>query len=252
MKLDLSGVKTIGTGLVRPEGVMAADDGSIYTTDGRGCCSRITKDGKTAFWGNLGGLPNGLCLDKEGNCLVANIGNGQLQLLAPDGALKVLMTEADGKRIALFEDSLLSQLNAHYDAEPFNLYDSTRFSVNSYFYKGKDRTKAIEYCEKQKIISGRFAQPRDPSQTFLERNFVYIPYDMRNAKDFPCRGSLPHHNEIAVDAPLGEDKRLPEGHELYQTPQAYQKQFDIRLDAAQRHVARAYDEWKSKNKGLGV
>ena len=99
MKLDLSGVKTIGTGLVRPEGVMAADDGSIYTTDGRGCCSRITKDGKTAFWGNLGGLPNGLCLDKEGNCLVANIGNGQLQLLAPAGTQKVLMTEVDGKRM---------------------------------------------------------------------------------------------------------------------------------------------------------
>ena len=99
MKIDLSQVKTIGTGLVRPEGVMAADDGTIYTTDGRGCCSRITKDGKTTLWGNLGGLPNGLCLDKEGNCLVANIGNGQLQLLAPDGTHKVLMTEADGKRM---------------------------------------------------------------------------------------------------------------------------------------------------------
>jgi sugar lactone lactonase YvrE len=99
MKIDLSGVKTIGAGLVRPEGVMAADDGSIYTTDGRGCCSRIAKDGKTTFWGSLGGLPNGLCLDKEGNCLVANIGNGQLQSLAPDGTHKVLMKEADGKRM---------------------------------------------------------------------------------------------------------------------------------------------------------
>jgi sugar lactone lactonase YvrE len=78
---------------------MAADDGSIYTTDGRGCCSRIAKDGKTTFWGSLGGLPNGLCLDKEGNCLVANIGNGQLQSLAPDGTHKVLMKEADGKRM---------------------------------------------------------------------------------------------------------------------------------------------------------
>lgn len=99
MKIDLSGVKTIGAGLVRPEGVMAADDGSIYTTDGRGCCSRIEKDGKTTFWGSLGGLPNGLCLDKEGNCLVANIGNGQLQSLAPDGTHQVLMKEADGKRM---------------------------------------------------------------------------------------------------------------------------------------------------------
>lgn len=99
MKIDVSRVKMMGSGLVRPEGVMAADDGSVYTTDGRGCCSRITGDGKTTLWGNLGGLPNGLCLDREGNCLVANIGNGQLQALAPGGTHRVLMTEADGKRM---------------------------------------------------------------------------------------------------------------------------------------------------------
>ena len=156
---------------------------------------------------------------------------------------------ADGKEITLYDDSVLSQLKAEYDAEPFNLNDSSRFSVNPYFYKGNDRAKAVAYCEKQQIISGRFAQPRDPSQTFLERNFVYIPYDMRNAKDFPGRGSLPHHNEMAVDAPLGEDEQLPEGHKLYQTPQAYQEQFDLRLDAAKRHVAQVYGKWKSEDKG---
>jgi len=79
------------------------------------------------------------------------------------------------------------QLKAEYDVEPFNLNDTDRFTVNPKFYKDQDRTKAVVYCEKQQIISGRFAQPRDPSQTFLEKNFVYIPYDMRHAKDFPDR-----------------------------------------------------------------
>jgi gluconolactonase len=99
MKIELSRVKTIGEGLLRPEGVMAADDGTLYTTDARGRCSRIDRKGKTAFWGDLGGLPNGVCLDRGGNCIVANIGNGQLQSLAPDGEHKVLMTEAEGKRM---------------------------------------------------------------------------------------------------------------------------------------------------------
>jgi gluconolactonase len=99
MKMDLSRVKTIGAGLLRPEGVMVADDGTIYTADGRGRCARIEKSGKTIFFGDLEGLPNGLCLDKDGNCIVANIGNGQVQSLSPSGTHKVLMTEADGKQM---------------------------------------------------------------------------------------------------------------------------------------------------------
>ncbi|MGD0919877.1 MAG: hypothetical protein ABSB22_25850 [Thermodesulfobacteriota bacterium] len=97
-------------------------------------------------------------------------------------------------RIALYSDTVSLQLNAEYAVEPFNLNDINRFSVNPYFYKDTDRTKAVAYCDKQQVISGRFAQPRDPSQTFLEKNFVYIPYDLRHAKDFPDRQSLPHQS----------------------------------------------------------
>ncbi|HPD56753.1 MAG TPA: SMP-30/gluconolactonase/LRE family protein [Smithellaceae bacterium] len=100
MKIDVSSVKTTGRGLVRPEGVMALDDGRIYTADGRGRCTRIEKDGHTGFWGNLGGVPNGICIDEKGNCIVANIGNGQVQSLAPDGTHIVLMTHAEGKRMS--------------------------------------------------------------------------------------------------------------------------------------------------------
>jgi gluconolactonase len=99
MKIDLRQVHTIGQGLLRPEGVMALDDGSLYAADARGGCSRTERDGRTSFFGSVGGVPNGICIDRAGNCMIANIGNGELQSLSPDGHHVVLMTEADGKRM---------------------------------------------------------------------------------------------------------------------------------------------------------
>jgi len=100
MEIGFSEVRTVGRGLLRPEGVVALDDGSLYTADARGQCSRIGRDGQTAFWGSLGGMPNGICLDHRGNCIVANIGNGEVQSLSADGRHEVLLTEAGGKRIS--------------------------------------------------------------------------------------------------------------------------------------------------------
>ena len=99
MNITLDHVKTIGSGLLRPEGVMSLDDGGLYTADARGRCSRIGADGKTSFFGELGGLPNGICVDERGNCIVANIGNGEVESLSPSGESVVLMTEAEGKRM---------------------------------------------------------------------------------------------------------------------------------------------------------
>ena len=97
--MDLSEVKTIGTGLIRPEGVMALDGGILYTADARGCCSRIDENGRTTFFGNVGGCPNGICIDTEGNCIIANIGSGQVQSLKPDGVHDVILTEAGGRKM---------------------------------------------------------------------------------------------------------------------------------------------------------
>jgi len=97
--IDINEVKTIGHGIIRPEGVMALDDGSLYTADGRGQCARIDPDGKTSFFGDVGGVPNGICIDPEGNCIIANIGNGEVQSLAPNGRHDVLLTEAEGKKM---------------------------------------------------------------------------------------------------------------------------------------------------------
>ena len=99
MKIDISEVQTVGRGLMRPEGVMALDDGSLYAADGRGQIAWIQRDGRTAFFGKLGGVPNGICLDNQGRCIVANIGNGQVQSLHPQGHHEVLLTEAEGMKI---------------------------------------------------------------------------------------------------------------------------------------------------------
>jgi sugar lactone lactonase YvrE len=45
-------------------------------------------------------MPNGICIDRKGNCIIANIGNGEVQSLSPDGRHVVLMTEAEGKRMS--------------------------------------------------------------------------------------------------------------------------------------------------------
>ncbi len=97
--MELSEVKTVGSGLARPEGVMAFEDGTVITADARGCCGRIAPDGSTSFFGDVGGVPNGICIDILGNCIIANIGNGTLQSLAPDGSHKILLDNAGGRPI---------------------------------------------------------------------------------------------------------------------------------------------------------
>jgi sugar lactone lactonase YvrE len=99
MRIEISAVRTVGSGILRPEGVMALDDGSLYAADMRGRCSRISRDGTTTFFGSVGGAPNGICVDRRGNCIIANIGSGEVQSLSPNGNHEVLMTEADGKRM---------------------------------------------------------------------------------------------------------------------------------------------------------
>lgn len=97
--IDITKVKTIGSGIIRPEGVMTLDDGSLVTADGRGQCAKIDPNGMTAFFGDVGGVPNGICIDTKGNCIIANIGNGQVQSLSPNGMHEILMTEAEGKNM---------------------------------------------------------------------------------------------------------------------------------------------------------
>lgn len=97
MEIRLDQVNTIGSGIIRPEGVMALDDGTLYTADARGGCTRISPDGSVSLFGDLGGVPNGICIDTDGSIIVANIGNGQVQRLRSDGRHEVLVTMVDNR-----------------------------------------------------------------------------------------------------------------------------------------------------------
>ena len=100
MKIDINEINTIGAGLMRPEGVMVQKDGTVLTADARGQTARISPDGKTSFYGDVGGTPNGICIDREENCIIANIGNGQCQSPGKDGDHTVLMSEAKRKKMS--------------------------------------------------------------------------------------------------------------------------------------------------------
>ena len=96
------------------------------------------------------------------------------------------------------------------------------------------------------IISGRYAQIHDPKATFWE-GFTSLPLELTRKADYKPRGSLPHHDEIAVDADSPGNR-----HQLYSTAAnpdpadrgAYGNQFRWRKNAAIAHVRKAWqDNW---------
>lgn len=115
-------------------------------------------------------------------------------------------------------------------------FDFQNFSRNTNLNKGT-AADAAQYWQGQ-IISGRYAQKGDTHGA--AEALTFIPPDLVKKKDFPGRGLLPHHNEIAVD----EDTR-GKAHILYTGNKAYSEQYQLRFDAAVRHIRDAFvKHWK--------
>ncbi len=104
-----------GTGLVRPECVLATASGDLYTSDWRGGVAHIRPDGTQALYS--GGLPqsaapapdrhtrptrpsrpNGIALRRDGSFLMADLGEelGGVYALTRDGAVREVLTRLDG------------------------------------------------------------------------------------------------------------------------------------------------------------
>jgi hypothetical protein len=115
-------------------------------------------------------------------------------------------------------------------------FDFQKFSRNALLNKGT-AADAAQYWQ-GKIISGRYAQKGDTHG--VAESITFIPPDLLKKKDFPGRGLLPHHNEIAVD----EDTR-GKAHILYSDNKIYAEQYRLRYDAAVRHIRDAFvKHWK--------
>ncbi len=121
---------------------------------------------------------------------------------------------------------------------------SARFSVNSGYWK-KTKPEAAALW-KDRLLSGRYAQDREVPKTLIEK-FTSIPAELRKQPDFWQRGSLPHHDEIAVD-----QAKRDAGHQLYNVAAsgpadrtAYSNQFKWRTNAACEHIRLAFQQrWK--------
>jgi hypothetical protein len=125
-----------------------------------------------------------------------------------------------------------------YTAPPLSL-TSGLFSVNTALWGGTQAAAADYWAGK--FISGRYAQKYDPKATFWE-GFTSIPISLSSASDFKYRGSLPHHDEIAVDADA-----MGSRHKLYSSNtsgpgdrEAYANQFLWRKNTAIRHIRQAF------------
>ena len=126
----------------------------------------------------------------------------------------------------------------------FDLTDS-RFSVNGHLWS-QGKAEAAKRWTNQ-ILSGRYAQPRDTQSgltNHLTEGLTTIPASLRNAPGFADRGSLPHHNEIAVD-----DAAPGSQHRLYSREKkddgdrmAFSNQFRWRKNTAILHIRKAFGE----------
>ena len=113
-QVDPAMIRTIGSGLMRPECVLAERDGSLWSADARGGVVHIRPDGGQRLILPPGGsqsdggphrapdlfegtLPNGLAFARNGDLLIANFGTDRLEVMARDGrGSRILCDRIDG------------------------------------------------------------------------------------------------------------------------------------------------------------
>jgi len=98
----LTDVGFVGSGLERPECVLATASGSLFSCDWRTGVAETRPDGSTRLFGSKqliadGFRPNGIALRRDGSFLFANLGAaGGVWRLARDGTVTPFLTEVDG------------------------------------------------------------------------------------------------------------------------------------------------------------
>jgi len=102
--MRVADVTFVGSGLVRPECVLVARDGAVFTADFRGGVAAIAADGSHRLirggTADLpGGLkPNGIAFEPDGSFIVAHLGadDGGVFRLSRDGQVAPILREVEG------------------------------------------------------------------------------------------------------------------------------------------------------------
>ncbi|MBI3515182.1 MAG: SMP-30/gluconolactonase/LRE family protein [Proteobacteria bacterium] len=104
--IPLDAIDHVGSGLQRPECVIATKSGNLYVSDKRGGVTRIRPDGSTELFVPKPALPvalhpNGIALERAGSFLIAHLADdfGGVWRLFRDGRAEPVLTEIDGKTL---------------------------------------------------------------------------------------------------------------------------------------------------------
>jgi gluconolactonase len=115
-ELDKSSIRYVGSGLQRPECILAERDGTLWAADARGGVAKLTTDGEQQIITQKGSdhfeqvgseddrylrgtLPNGLAFAANGDILISNFGTDCLQIMTRDGQTRILADSIDGEPI---------------------------------------------------------------------------------------------------------------------------------------------------------
>ena len=82
--------RVVGTNVLEPEGPVCTREGLVYLVEmakARVCISAIDPQGERTEIGRVGGRPNGLTIDGDGNLWIAGGENETLVRMAPDGRI---------------------------------------------------------------------------------------------------------------------------------------------------------------------
>lgn len=100
-KLTCEDISTIGSGMQRPECVLATKSGDLFCSDSRGGYNVVKPDGQIRFIEAIGApddfMPNGIALMPGRDVLAANLADSSgVWLIKPDGQASLFLAEADG------------------------------------------------------------------------------------------------------------------------------------------------------------
>ncbi len=96
-RIPLDAVGALGSGLSRPECILAQRNGHLWISDDKSGVVHIAPDGAQRRIGALGGAPNGIAMDRDGSFVVANIDSCSVQRLHRDGAHETILDRLDGQ-----------------------------------------------------------------------------------------------------------------------------------------------------------
>jgi sugar lactone lactonase YvrE len=103
-----------GSGLSRPECIVAEADGTLWVADSRGGVMRISASGEQRFVGGVGGLPNGIAMDRDGSLLVADVDSGRLFRVQRDGRSEIVLDSIEGRPLGALNFVLVDSLGRYW------------------------------------------------------------------------------------------------------------------------------------------